>query len=160
MNEILISKLLNPSIYFVVPEWVLDIPFAFPEWEKTDENGNGTGEYYSPRELDRVAGPLLNIVYRLDGYGQQFDENGNEISPATRWGVFRYGLDIDTIASVEQMFDSNGLVNVRKQSDGSYLIPAALNYDKFTGNEYMILPPHLATQLPHSKPQEALDDQL
>ena len=130
--EIIKEKLLRPSAYAFIPKALADSPLPFPEWEIQDEEGKGTGEYYSPKMLADILGSLLVLTPRVNG----------------EYLIFRYGLDYDTINNVVAYLEQSGLNNVRKNEDGTLKIIADIDFTTFVGNEFMIVPPHIAKEIP------------
>ena len=147
--EVIRQKLLAPSGVFVLPSAMKDTPLQMPEWEIQDENGEGTGEYYTPRSLSKALGSLLVLVDVLVTKDPE-DLRG--------YFLMRYGIDWDTLSTMESVLDSNHLFNVRKNDDGTYKLPSELDYTSFVGNEYMILPPYLVGGVPKIMPAPEEED--
>ncbi len=130
--ETIKDKLLHPSSYLFLPASMKDAPMPFDDMEKKDEEGNGTGEYLTPNELSSELGDMLVLKDRVNG----------------AFFIMRYGLDTDTVHGVTQDLKNSGLVDIRANEDGTLKLPSELDYASFVGNEFMIVPPHLAKQIP------------
>ncbi len=132
--EIIRQKLMKPNSYLVLPTDMADTPLPHPDFKK----GDFDDEYYSANELASLMGSLLVLVYRLDN----------------QFFMMRYGVAWDEMQAFSDMLESQGMVNIAKRPDGS-LIPAKdLDYSKFNGDEYLILPIHQANDVPVSIPKD------
>jgi len=130
--EIITQKLLSPSGYVVFPVAAADLPLPVAEWEIQDANGVGTGQFYSPNSLSDIMGYMLQLVPAIGG----------------NFYIMRYGMDWDTIINIETLFTNNGMINIRKNPDGTYKTAAELNYASFTGSEFLFIPPYMGADIP------------
>ena len=130
--EAIKEKLLMPSGYAFIPKTHIDVPLPFPEWEIQDANGVGTGSYYSPLTLSKELGSFLQLVDVMGG----------------NWFIMRYGLDWDTVDEVSAYLVSIGLVDVRRNADGTLTETKNVDYTALAGNEFMIVPAYQAKDIP------------
>ena len=131
--EIIHKKLLYPSGFMFFPATHSGVPFPFAEWEIQDANGVGTGVYHSPDSLSaELPSKLLQLTPFVGG----------------KLLAMRYGVDWDTLPQIEAYLDAIGLVNIRKNPDGTYKLASDLDYASFIGNEYMFVPPYQAVDIP------------
>jgi len=134
-----------------INEWV-NMPFA--EWEIQDENGVGTGAYYSPRTLSQTLGGEL---LELDKSGAKRIDD--------RFVVMRYGFDSDTIPEVTAYLQqSRGLTHIRDTGVvndvgvSKLLHTEDIDYTLFDGTEFMILTDYLLQYVPKSAIESNLNN--
>jgi len=138
--ETITHKLVEANYFMIIPASQKNTPFPLAEWEIEDEDGKGTGVYYSPQMLDDELGSLLELVPWIDD----------------RFFLMRYGFDLNTADILDWFFlnddfydeDGTQIYLTDMRDDGKLLDADEIDYSSLLGVEFGFFPLHMIEDVP------------